>query len=56
MGSAISTPRVRSLTHSNVRGLKSAKVTTCCLTALISIRERMSGIIENLLGRQMKVK
>ena len=55
MGSAISTPRVRSLTHSNVRGLKSA-VTTSGLTALISIRERMSGIIENLLWRQMKVK
>src|SRR6476620_8485918 len=36
--------------------LKSANVTTCRLTALISIIERMSGIIGNLLWRQMKVK
>jgi len=36
--------------------LKSANVTTCRLTAVISIIERMSGIIGNLLWRQMKVK
>jgi hypothetical protein len=36
--------------------LKSANVTTSRLTALISIIERMSGIIGNLLWRQMKVK
>ncbi|WP_293154000.1 MULTISPECIES: hypothetical protein [unclassified Microcoleus] len=43
-------------TFGSFRVLKSANGTTYRLTALISIMERISGIIGNLLWQQMTVK
>ncbi|MEG3976250.1 hypothetical protein QT970_16755 [Microcoleus sp. herbarium8] len=49
ISNALSPMPLAQCVNSNVRVLKSANVPTCRLTAVISIIERISGIIGNLL-------